>query len=81
LTVVLTGRLNTLARQEATGLLKSAGAKVTSSVSSKTSLVIAGEDAGSKADKARELGVEIIDEQEFLARIGWNGSVEAAPNS
>jgi DNA ligase (NAD+) len=81
LTVVLTGRLNKLARQEATGLLKSAGAKVTSSVSSKTSLVIAGEDAGSKADRARELGVEIIDEQEFLARIGWNGSMEAAPNS
>jgi DNA ligase (NAD+) len=80
LTVVLTGRLNTLPRQEATELLKRAGAKVTSSVSSKTSLVIAGEEAGSKADRARELGIEIVDEEEFLARIGWNGASSAAPD-
>jgi DNA ligase (NAD+) len=74
LTVVLTGRLNGLPRQEATELIKRAGAKVSSSVSKKTSLVIAGEEAGSKADRARELGIEIIDEQEFLDRIGWTGT-------
>ena len=69
MTVVLTGRLEQLSRSDATDMLKRAGARVTSSVSSKTSLVVAGEDAGSKADRARELGVEIIDEAEFLNRI------------
>ncbi|CAN5811263.1 NAD-dependent DNA ligase LigA [soil metagenome] len=72
LTVVLTGRLDQLTRAEASEMLKRAGARVTSSVSSKTSLVVAGEDAGSKADRARELGVEIIDESEFLNRIKSN---------
>ncbi|HLT18107.1 MAG TPA: NAD-dependent DNA ligase LigA [Thermomicrobiales bacterium] len=75
--VVLTGRLESMSRPEATALLKRAGAKVTSSVSKKTTLVIAGEDAGSKADRARELGIEIIDEQQFLSRIGWNGADSA----
>lgn len=69
LTVVLTGRLNQLSRKEATDRLKAAGARVTSSVSKRTSLVIAGEDAGSKATKARELDIEIIDEDEFIRRI------------
>ena len=70
LTVVLTGRLNKLNRRQASDYLKRAGAKVTSSVSKKTSLVIAGDDAGSKADKARELGIEMIGEDEFLERAG-----------
>ncbi len=69
-TVVLTGRMDRLSRQEATERLKRAGAKVTSSVSKKTTIVVAGEDAGSKADRARELGIEIIDEQGFLERLG-----------
>lgn len=68
--VVLTGRLSTMARSEAEGLLKRAGANVSSSVSRKTGIVIAGEDAGSKADKAREYGITIIDESEFLRRMG-----------
>jgi DNA ligase (NAD+) len=68
--VVLTGRLDTMPRGDAEALLKRAGANVTSSVSRKTSVVIVGEDAGSKADKAREYGVTIIDEAEFLRRIG-----------
>ena len=68
--VVLTGRLATMSRGDAEALLKRAGANVSSSVSRKTSIVIVGEDAGSKADKAREYGVTIIDEAEFLRRIG-----------
>ncbi len=69
LTVVLTGRLEQLTRQAATEMLKNAGARVTSSVSKKTSLVVAGEDAGSKAAKAEELDIEVIDEAEFLRRM------------
>lgn len=70
LAVVLTGRLERLTRPEATELLKQAGARVSGSVSRKTSLVVVGEDAGSKADKAREYGVEIIDEAELIRRLG-----------
>jgi DNA ligase (NAD+) len=51
-------------------MLEAAGAKVTGSVSKKTHLVLAGADAGSKLAKAQELGVEIIDEAAFLARLG-----------
>jgi DNA ligase (NAD+) len=51
-------------------LLKRAGANVSSSVSRKTGIVIVGDEAGSKADKAQEYGVTIIDEGEFLQRIG-----------
>ena len=61
-TIVLTGSLSTLTREEATEQLTGLGAKVSGSVSRKTSLVIAGEAAGSKLDKARELGVPIGDE-------------------
>jgi DNA ligase (NAD+) len=61
-TVVLTGSLGTMTREEATERLAALGAKVAASVSRKTSLVIAGEAAGSKLDKARELGVPIADE-------------------
>jgi DNA ligase (NAD+) len=67
--VVLTGRLAAMTRGEAESLLKQAGANVSSSVTRKTAVVIIGEDAGSKADKAREYGIEMIDESEFLQRI------------
>ena len=59
-TVVLTGTLDNMSRDDATALLEKLGAKVTSSVSSKTDYVLAGENAGSKLDKAQKLGVKII---------------------
>ena len=69
-TVVLTGTLPTLTRDEATKMIKAAGGKVTGSVSKKTDLVLAGEEAGSKLTKAKELGIEIIDEEAFLRLLG-----------
>lgn len=65
-TYVLTGTLERLTRDEAKSLLQSYGAKVAGSVSKKTDCVVAGPGAGSKLDKARELGVKVIDEEEFL---------------
>ncbi len=64
-TFVLTGTLPTLKREEAERLILDAGGKVSGSVSKKTSYVLAGEDAGSKLDKAKELGVPVINETEF----------------
>jgi DNA ligase (NAD+) len=69
LTVVLTGTLPTLSRDTAKDMLEAAGAKVTGSVSKKTSFVVAGAEAGSKLDKARELGIEVLDEAQLLARL------------
>lgn len=65
-TVVLTGTLEQLTRQDAKEKLESLGAKVTGSVSKKTDVVIAGHSAGSKLDKANELGIEVWSEQQFL---------------
>jgi DNA ligase (NAD+) len=70
LTVVITGTLPTLSRPEAKALIQDAGGKVTDSVSKATKLLVVGADAGSKLDKARELGVETIDEAELLRRLG-----------
>jgi len=69
-TVVITGTLPTLSRKAATELVENAGGHVTSSVSKSTSFVVVGGDAGSKLDRARELGVETIDEDELLRRAG-----------
>ena len=64
-TFVLTGTLANYSRDEAKKMIEDAGGKVTGSVSKKTDYVVAGEDAGSKLDKARELGVKVIDEKEM----------------
>lgn len=69
MTFVLTGALPTLKRDEATALIEKYGGKVSSSVSKKTTIVLAGEDAGSKLVKARQLGIRIIDENTFLDMI------------
>jgi len=68
-TIVITGGLESMARAEAEKAAQDAGAKVASTVSRKTDLVVVGENPGSKLDKARQLGVETIDEQEFLRRL------------
>ncbi len=65
MTFVLTGTLPTYTRQEAAAIIESLGGKTSSSVSKKTSVVLAGEEAGSKLDKANALGVKVIDEAEF----------------
>lgn len=69
-TAVLTGTLPTLKRGDAKAKLLAAGAKVTGSVSKKTDVVVAGADAGSKLTKAESLGIEVIDEQTMLERLG-----------
>jgi DNA ligase (NAD+) len=70
MTFVLTGTLPTLSRGEAKQKIEAAGGKVTGSVSKKTSVVVAGEEAGSKLEKARELGIEVWTESRLLERLG-----------
>ncbi|MGI9041910.1 MAG: NAD-dependent DNA ligase LigA [Gemmatimonadales bacterium] len=67
---VLTGTLPTLSRTQAAELIEAAGGRVAGSVSKKTDAVVAGEEAGGKLEKAKSLGVEIIDEAELLRRLG-----------
>jgi DNA ligase (NAD+) len=69
-TLVLTGTLPTLGREEAKALIEAAGGKVSGSVSKKTHYVVAGEEAGSKLDRARELGVAVLDEAELRELLG-----------
>ena len=71
-TVVLTGSLTSMTRNEAKEILRAMGAKVTSSVSKSTNLVIAGDAPGSKVDKARSLGIEIYDESAWLKLLNRN---------
>jgi len=68
-TLVLTGGLDTVSREEATAMAQAAGARVASSVSGKTTFVVAGRDPGTKLAKAETLGVEVIDEDTFLRRL------------
>jgi DNA ligase (NAD+) len=69
LTFVLTGTLPTLTREEAKAKIEAAGGKVSGSVSKKTSYVVAGEEAGSKLDRATQLGVPVLDEAALLKLI------------
>jgi DNA ligase (NAD+) len=69
-TVVFTGTLEAMTRSEAGEAVSARGAKVTGSVSRSTDVVVAGRDAGSKLEKARTLGVRVMDEREFLERVG-----------
>ena len=67
--LVFTGTLSELSRDEAKYLAKTKGAKILSSISKKTDFLITGEKAGSKIDKATQLGVKILNEKEFLKKI------------
>lgn len=69
-TFVLTGTLPTLTRNDAAELIESQGGKVTSAVSKKTDYVVAGEEAGSKLDKAQKLGITVLNEAELMALLG-----------
>ena len=69
LTFVVTGTLPTLSRKEAAALIENHGGKVTGSVSKKTNYLLAGENAGSKLDKAKNLGIHVISEDDLLKMI------------
>jgi DNA ligase (NAD+) len=69
LTFVITGTLPTLSRDDAKALIEEHGGKVAGSVSKKTSYVVAGSEAGSKLDKAGELGVPVLDEEQLMAMV------------
>lgn len=70
MTFVLTGKLDQLSRSEAKQMIENAGGEVTGSVSGNTEVVVAGEDAGSKLEKAQSLGVSVWDEDEFIEKLG-----------
>ena len=69
-TIVITGTLPTMSRDEAKDKLLAVGAKVTGSVSAKTDYLLAGDKAGSKLSKAKKLGVQVIDEETMLMLLG-----------
>ncbi|MHC4989235.1 MAG: BRCT domain-containing protein [Planctomycetota bacterium] len=69
MTIVVTGTLKNYTRSQIEQMIKDHGGKTASSVSKKTSFVVAGENAGSKLDKANQLGIEVITEDKFLKRI------------
>ena len=79
MTFVLTGTLPTLTRTQAEEIIRRNGGKAAGSVSKKTSVVLAGESAGSKLEKAQKLGVRIMDEAEFLSLVG--GERQPAPKA
>ncbi len=70
---MFTGGLSHIARRDAQALVESLGARATGSVSKSTDVVVVGEDAGSKADDARKLGIRTMNEEEFLAFLKGNG--------
>ena len=78
MTFVLTGTLPTLSRAEAEEMIRRNGGKASGSVSRKTSIVLAGESAGSKLEKAQKLGVRIMDEAEFLSLVSGGSAQPAA---
>jgi DNA ligase (NAD+) len=69
-TIVVTGTLENFSRQQIEEAIRNAGGKAVSSVSKNTNFVLAGENPGSKLDKAKQLGIKVIDEREFLKIIG-----------
>ena len=77
ITFGLTGALPALSRDEASKLIREAGGNVTSSVSKNTDFLLTGENAGSKFDKARELGVPVLDESQFRALLGGGAKTDA----
>jgi DNA ligase (NAD+) len=79
LTFVLTGTLPSLTREEATALIEGDGGKVASSVSKKTDFVVAGDEAGSKLERAQVLGVKIIDEAGLKALLSRRPSTRDSP--
>ena len=79
-TFVLTGSLPSLSRDAASALIRDAGGNVTGSVSKNTDFLLTGEEAGSKLEKAKELGVKILTEKEFLELLGTKGKTKPATN-